>query len=103
MSERLHTSAAAPPSGGRVDVLFVTKRTSGVGRRMESVVASLLTRNRARVALRVVDADAQPELVERLGVRDVPAVVFVQDRHPVACLQGRATLEDLEEILKACA
>ena len=102
MSERLQTSAAPPPAG-RVDVLFVTRRTSGVGRRMESVVASLQTRNRARVAVRVVDADAQPELVEHLGVRDVPAVVFVQDRHPVACLQGRATLEDLEEILRACA
>jgi thioredoxin-like negative regulator of GroEL len=86
-----------------VDVVFVTRHTSGVARRMESVVASLQTRNRARVAVRVVDADANPRVVSRLGVQEVPAVVFLRDSCTVACLQGRATLEELEEILKACA
>jgi len=86
-----------------VDVVFVTRQTSGVARRMESVVASLQTRNRARVAVRVVDADANPQVVSRLGVEEIPAIVFLRDRRAIACLQGRVTLDELEEILNACA
>jgi thioredoxin-like negative regulator of GroEL len=69
---------------------------------MESIVASLQTRNRGRVAVRTIDADAEPQLVERLGIHDAPGLVFVRDRRAVARLQGRATLEELERILEAC-
>jgi thioredoxin-like negative regulator of GroEL len=86
----------------RIQLLFVTKRTSGVARRMESIVATLQTRNRGRVAVRTIDADAEPQLVERLGVRDAPAVLFVRDKRAVARLQGRVTLEELERVLEAC-
>ena len=85
----------------RVHLLFVTSQTSGVGRRMASVVASLQTRNRDRVAVRTVDADAEPALVQKLGVREIPSVVFVRNRRAVACLRGRATLEELESVLNA--
>jgi thioredoxin-like negative regulator of GroEL len=86
----------------RIQLLFVTRRTSGVARRMESIIATLQTRNRGRVAVRTIDADAEPQLVKRLGVRDAPAVLFVRDRRPVARLQGRVTLDELERILEAC-
>ena len=102
MSEQSNRPEVASPSG-RVRVLFVTQKTSGVARRMESVVASLQTRNRSRVAVRVVDADEEPELVVRLGVRVIPAVVFLHDRRAVARVDGRATLEELEEVLTRCA
>jgi thioredoxin-like negative regulator of GroEL len=69
---------------------------------MESIVASLQTRNRGRVAVRTIDADAEPQLVKTLGIRDAPALVFVRDHRAVARLQGRATLEELERILEAC-
>ena len=82
-------------------VLLVTRPTSGVGRRMESVLARVQGKERARVRIGRVDADAQPELVERLGVREIPSVVVVKDRTPVAWLAGRVTLEDIEQALSA--
>lgn len=84
-----------------VHLLFVTSKTSGVGRRMESVVASLQSRNRGRVAIRRVDAEEDAQLVERLGVHEIPALVFVRDESLVK-LEGRATLEELEQILADC-
>jgi len=81
-----------------VQLLFVTSKTSGVGRRMESVVASLQSRNRGRVAIRRVDADDDAQLVARLGVSEIPALVFVRDEGLVK-LEGRATLEELEQVL----
>ena len=86
-----------------VQLIFVTRRTSGVGRRMESVVASLQSRNRDRIAIRKVDADDDADLVEELGVREVPALVFLHRGRRVARLEGRATLEELEHVLDAFA
>ena len=84
------------------DVVFVTSRTSGVARRMASVVARLQTRNRGRVTVRVVDADADPQALGRLGVESAPAVVFVREGNAVACVQGRVSLDELEDVLTAC-
>jgi thioredoxin-like negative regulator of GroEL len=86
-----------------VDVVFVSRRTSGLSRRMESVLASLQTRNRGRVSVVVVDADAEAELVARLGVDEAPAVVFLRGRRPIARFSGRATLDELEAALHAAA
>lgn len=92
----------ATPASSVVQLLFVTRRTSGVGRRMESVIASLQARNRGRVAIHRLDADAQPELTARLGVQLIPTVLFMRDRQPIACLRGRSTLEELEQVLEQC-
>lgn len=86
-----------------VQLIFVTRRTSGVGRRMESVVASLQSRNRDRIAIRTVDADDDADLVAQLGVQEVPALVFLHGERNVVTLEGRATLEELEHALDACA
>ena len=86
-----------------VQLIFVTRRTSGVGRRMESVVASLQSRNRDRIAIRKVDADDDADLVAQLGVQEVPALVFLHGERNVVTLEGRATLEELEHALDACA
>jgi thioredoxin-like negative regulator of GroEL len=80
-------------------LLFVTRRTSGIGRRMESIVASLKSRNRGRIVVRKLDADRQPELMERLQVRQIPSFLFVRDRKLVKRLEGRTTLEELERVL----
>jgi thioredoxin-like negative regulator of GroEL len=85
-----------------VELLFITRRTSGVGRRMESVVASLQSRNRDRVAIRTVDADTNADFVARLGVREVPTLVFQRDARTVLTLEGKATLEELEQALDSC-
>jgi thioredoxin-like negative regulator of GroEL len=80
-------------------VLLVTKRTSGVGRRMESVLARLQVRERGRIRVGRVDADDRPDLVERLGVDEIPSIVMLEDRKPFARLRGRATLGDVERLL----
>jgi thioredoxin-like negative regulator of GroEL len=80
-------------------VLLVTRRTSGVGRRMESVLARLQVRERDRVRVARVDADDRPDLVQRLGVQEIPSIVMFQDRKRFACLRGRATLGDVERTL----
>jgi thioredoxin-like negative regulator of GroEL len=80
-------------------VLLVTKRTSGVGRRMESVLARLQVRERDRVRVARVDADDRPDLVERLGVQEIPSIVMFKGRKRFACLRGRTTLGDVERTL----
>jgi thioredoxin-like negative regulator of GroEL len=80
-------------------VLLVTRRTSGVGRRMESVLARLQVRERDRVRVARVDADDRPDLVQRLGVQEIPSIVMVRGRRRLACLKGRTTLGDVERTL----
>jgi len=80
-------------------VLLVTRRTSGVGRRMESVLARLQVRERERVRVARVDADDRPDLVRQLGVQEIPSIVMFQGRKRFACLRGRATLGDVERTL----
>ena len=80
-------------------VLLVTRRTSGVGRRMESVLARLQVRERDRVRVERVDADDRPDLVRRLGVQEIPSIVMLRGRRRLACLNGRTTLGDVERTL----
>jgi thioredoxin-like negative regulator of GroEL len=80
-------------------LLFVTRATSGVGRRMESILATLQTRKRDSVQIQRVDADVETDLVGRLGVDQIPTLVFVKDRRSVARISGRATLDEIENVL----
>jgi thioredoxin-like negative regulator of GroEL len=82
-----------------VEVVLVTRRTSGVGRRMESVLARLQLRRREGVRICRIDADARPELVRRLGVQEIPSIVIVRNMLPFAWLPGRATLGEIERAL----
>lgn len=82
-------------------LIFVTRRTSGIGRRMESVLATLQARRRDGVSLHTVDADAEPELVGQLGVDQIPTLVFVKNRRSVAQICGRATLDEIENVIAA--
>lgn len=82
--------------GSDLTVVLVTRRTSGVGRRMESLLAQLQLRARNRVEVRAFDADERPDLVRRLGVSEIPSIVVVKDRRPVEVLGGRATFAEIE-------
>ena len=84
-------------------LLFITRATSGVGRRMESILATLQTRKRDSVQIQRVDADVETDLVGRLGVDQIPTLVFVKDRRSVARISGRATLEEIENVLATIA
>lgn len=90
-------------SNSDILVLLVTRRTSGVGRRMESVLARLQVRERDRVRVARIDADDRPDLVRRLGVQEIPSIVMFQGRRRLACLRGRATLGDVERTLSEYA
>ena len=89
-----------PDADSGILVLFVTRRTSGVGRRMESMLARLQLQER-RVRVCRVDADARPELVHELGIEEIPSIVMLKDRQPMARLPGRATLGDIERVLES--
>jgi thioredoxin-like negative regulator of GroEL len=91
--------------GGTAELrlLFITRATSGVGRRMESILATLQTRKRDSVQIQRVDADVETDLVGRLGVDQIPTLVFVKDRRSVARISGRATLEEIENVLATIA
>jgi thioredoxin-like negative regulator of GroEL len=84
-------------------LLFVTRATSGVGRRMESILATLQTRKRDSLRIQRVDADVEGDLVGRLGIDQIPTLVFVKDRRSVARISGRATLEEIENVLASIA
>jgi thioredoxin-like negative regulator of GroEL len=84
-------------------LLFVTSATSGVGRRMESILATLQSRKRDSVQIQRVDADVEADLVGRLGIDQIPTLVFVKGRRSVARISGRATLEEIENVLASIA
>ena len=80
-------------------VLLVTRRTSGKGRRMESVLARVQVQHRDRVRVVRVEADAHPDLVRRLGVQEIPSIVMLRGRRRLACLSGRSSRADVERTL----
>ena len=80
-------------------LLFFTASHSGPARRMESLVAHLARKERARLRVSLVDVESSPELAEALGVVGVPTLVLVDDRKPVARLEGRASAPQIERML----
>jgi thioredoxin-like negative regulator of GroEL len=66
---------------------------------MESLLAHLARKERARLRVSLVDVESSPELAEALGVVAVPELVLVDDRRPVARLQGRASAPQIERML----
>jgi thioredoxin-like negative regulator of GroEL len=97
-SEGNPTTVAAEPRSG-VRVLLVTRRTSGAGRRMESLLAQLQLRARDRIDVQTLDADQSPDLVQRLGVSKIPSIVVVKNGRPVEVLGGRATFAEIERVV----
>ncbi len=51
-----------------------------------------------RVSL--VDADANEHLTQALGVEQIPTLVLVKDRKPVARLEGRVSAPQIERMLE---
>lgn len=81
-------------------LLFFTTPTSGPARRMESLLAHLARKERARLRVSRIDVQSSPELAERLGVGEVPALVLVKDKRPVERLEGRVSAPQIERMLE---
>lgn len=81
-------------------LLFFTAQTSGPARRMESLLAHLARKERARLRVSRIDVDSRPEIAEKLKVESVPTLVLVKDKRPVARLDGRVSAPQIERMLE---
>jgi thioredoxin-like negative regulator of GroEL len=87
-------------AGTRPTLVFVRDARSGPSRRMDSLVAWVrVTRKRQ---LRVVDVEASsnPEVVELLDISVVPALALLNDGRVVGRLEGKATGDQIEELIR---
>ena len=91
---------AAMPSNDRPLLVFFTSRRSGPARRMESLLAHIARKERARLRVRKVDVDEQPELAERFCVEQVPSLALVVEKRVVNRIDGRATAPKIESMLE---
>ena len=87
-------------SDDRPLLVFFWSERSGPARRMESLLAHLARKERARLRVRRVDVDASPELAERFRIEVVPTLVLVKDKQAVARLDGRTSAPRIEAMLE---
>ncbi len=66
---------------------------------MESLLANLARKERDRLRVSRVDVDEHPELVVRLDVTEVPTLVLLAGRKPVARLEGRSSAPRIERMI----
>jgi thioredoxin-like negative regulator of GroEL len=88
------------PRDARPMLVFFCSRRSGPARRMESLLAHLARKERARLRVRRVDVDANPELAERFRIETIPTLVLVIDKRAVGRLDGRASAPRIEALLE---
>ena len=88
-------------SDSRPLLVFFGAAHSGPARRMESLVAHVARKERARLRVTEVDIDQQPEVAERFRVTTVPTLVLVRDKRVVGRLEGRVSAPRIEQLLEA--
>jgi thioredoxin-like negative regulator of GroEL len=81
-------------------LVFFWNERSGPARRMESLLAHIARKERARLRVTRVDVVARPELAERFGVHEVPVLVLIEGRRVVDRLDGRASAPSIERMLE---
>jgi thioredoxin-like negative regulator of GroEL len=86
-------------SESRPLLVFFAAAHSGPARRMESLVAHLARKERARLRVTQVDVDAEPELARRFRVTTVPTLALVKDGRLVDRLEGRVSAPRIERML----
>jgi thioredoxin-like negative regulator of GroEL len=67
---------------------------------MESLVAWVKVTQKKRLRVIDVDADENPALVEKLEVRKIPALVLIKDRRILGRIEGRATGQQIEDLIR---
>jgi thioredoxin 1 len=81
-------------------LLFFTTAKSGPARRMESLLAHLARKERSRLRISRIDLDESPEWADRLKVTEIPSLILVKDRRPVARLEGRVSAPQIERMIE---
>lgn len=67
---------------------------------MESLVAWVKVTQKRRLRVIDVDADRHPEVASTLRVRNVPALVLMNDGRVVGRLEGRSTGRQIDELIR---
>ena len=81
-------------------LVFFGASHSGPARRMESLVAHLARKERARLRVTQVDVNEQPELEELFRVDTVPTLALIQEKRVVGRLEGRVSAPRIERMLE---
>jgi len=81
-------------------LVFFGASHSGPARRMESLVAHLARKERARLRVTQVDVNEQPELAERFAVDTVPTLALIKEKRVVDRLEGRVSAPRIERMLE---
>jgi thioredoxin-like negative regulator of GroEL len=81
-------------------LVFFCSQRSGPARRMESLLAHLARKERARLRIMRVDIDEQPELAARFKVTAVPSLVVVKGKRVVGRIDGRASAPKIDAMLE---
>ena len=85
---------------GQPLLVFFCSARSGPARRMESLLAHLARKERARLRVARVDVEERPDVAERFGVDEVPTLVLMKDKQVVDRLEGRATAPRIERMIE---
>jgi thioredoxin-like negative regulator of GroEL len=88
------------PHDDRPILLFFTNRRSGIARRMSSLIAWVSVTEKARLRVVEVDADEHQQFTSALKVSAIPTLLVVHDRRVLARHEGRATGQDIEELIR---
>jgi thioredoxin-like negative regulator of GroEL len=67
---------------------------------MESLLAHIARKERARLRVSKVDVEDRPELAERFRVQQVPSLALVVQSRVVSRLEGRATAPRIASMLE---
>jgi thioredoxin-like negative regulator of GroEL len=81
-------------------LVFFGASYSGPARRMESLMAHLARKERARLRVTSIDIHEQPELAERFRVETVPTIALVKEKRVVERIEGRASAPKIERMLE---
>ena len=67
---------------------------------MDSTLAHLARKERARLRVTSINVDEEPELAERFRVETVPTLALVKGKRVVERIEGRASAPSIERMLK---
>jgi thioredoxin 2 len=81
-------------------LVFVRRRQCGSSRKMESLVAWVKVTRKRKLRVVDLDADEHPEMVRRLGVEHVPALLLTVDGRVAGRLEGRSTGRQIDELIR---
>ena len=81
-------------------LLFLSQRSSGPSRRMESLVAWVKVTQKKRLRVIDLDADENPSVVENLDVAKIPALVLIKDGRILGRIEGRATGRQIDDLIR---